>query len=465
MKKTILFLAAAAVALVACNKTESVGSDEGQPLSFRVAVDNITKANYYWTDHHDGTLGIAYMASSYTEDGTVIDKYIPSNSSAAYNFLTSGDNGSTWKFANTEYFFPLGGSTFVDVLALADYNYLAGQEYNGPYDVNLKKFHDGDAPAASSTTDTGWEPYFSATNPAQKVSFTVNTYAAHVTGPSDNRGQTDLMYAVANRINKKNPQGKLVFKHAQAALIFNIKIANHVPDFINLHNILFVDFASNGYNYLGLTGKGSDLSINSSPIPVDKVSLKTIGTFTVDNSLNREVAEWSDLYANNNQVSPHFIMDEYNNYRTALTAEEKNFNGNLMDEYHFLNPGSTDSYIHWSKEFKYLVVAGSYNDPWNGGDFSADLFSRNSNPFNADEFYQFGSPLLIPEQPTSNFWLYYSIGENNYLTEVNIPRGVWKMGHRYRYDLTLNFAGPTLTVEVKPYVSSDSAPYVFAADI
>ena len=73
-----------------------------------------------------------------------------------------------------------------------------------------------------------------------------------------------------------------------------------------------------------------------------------------------------------------------------------------------------------------------------------------------DEYYQFGEELLIPEQPTSNFYVYYSLktadsSRRYYLYEVNIPRGTWKMGHVYQYNLTMNFGSPIFNVEVEQY--------------
>ncbi|MBO5595912.1 MAG: fimbrillin family protein [Bacteroidales bacterium] len=429
MKKLILLTcAAAAVALVSCNKTGFSGpevSKEGKPLSFRVAVNNITKTKgdvYTWTDDHSSTLGIAYMATEYdyVKGVTKPTLFGDMSNDETYDYLIKKSDNSWYFKGNDSYRFPLGGYSRLDVLAIADYN--KDTPNGGPKTESLKKFLTNSTPS-----DNKWNPYFHEAHNylARYVEFLdVDTWT----------NQVDLMYAAANDLNPKNNTGKLLFRHAQAALIFNVRFVDEVPENLRLNNILFLDLSNNSSLEAEINkvenrenDNGSVSTINNSDI-----YLKTMGTFVVDNRYNALKAEWKNLHT---QTGNGFF---YLKQGVGLEAGNYTFNPMVSSQDDCIKPGKE---FMWA-EYGYLKDCTTPT-------------------INNDTWYQFGEVLLVPEQKANNFQLYYTTGWDNHIYEVNIPRGYWLAGHKYIYNLSIKVNGPKFDVSVEEYKTG----YDYMADI
>ena len=435
MKKLILLTcAAAAVALVSCNKTGFSGpevSKEGKPLSFRVAVNNITKTKgdvYTWTDDQNAELGIAYMATEYDYvKGVTMPTLIGDKSSDdSYDYLVKHADGSWYFKENESYRFPLGGYSRLDVLAIADHN--QSNPNNGPKTESLKKFWTNSTPS-----DNKWNPYFHEDHDylARYVEFPeVDTWT----------NQVDLMYAAANDLNPKNNTGKLKFRHAQAALIFNVRFVDEIPEDFRLNNILFLDLSNDSElekDINKVENRENSNGVAEQYLNTSEVYLKTKGTFVVDNRYNALKAEWKNLEAQCDHGS--FYLKQ----GSGLIQDNFDFNpmqssSNTLADY-IIQPGKE---FMWPDSYEYLK----------------DCTTPNISP---NTWYQFGEVLLVPEQKANNFLLYYTIGWNNHTYEVNIPRGYWLAGHKYVYNLSITCNGPKFDVSVEEYKTG----YDYTADI
>lgn len=58
---------------------------------------------------------------------------------------------------------------------------------------------------------------------------------------------------------------------------------------------------------------------------------------------------------------------------------------------------------------------------------------------------QWADNLLIPEQISKSMTIVYTLGGSSITYKLNIPRTLWKMGHKYVYDLNFNTSGSEIT--------------------
>ena len=432
MKKTILFLAAAAVALVACNKTEFTGPEAKgeQPVSFRIAVNNLTKAEAPFTEADPSDAGcIPIVSSSHYGNGTTIAaktnfEYLKYDTSTSFWYLADA-------YMSTVSAFPLG-DTRMDVLAFLGYN----NNYNADFIVHPYHFEaadggqlQGDYATAytngwSSLDDAGWRPVLTDnTNYANKA------YFINVNTPQYNY---DIMYGSANEIKKGETGRTLTLKHAMAALYFNIAFADAIPDGVAMDPLLFIKPGNPGDDfyealvYCDVYGAEPYNTVDnqlksylSGSYYYNYLSLKTVGTFIVDNSKNNLEASW--------------YLGNWNNLSSNWNT------------YYSYNPSGIGYAYLQNHDVSEAINKVSSSNPLNL-DFGTVL----GGTINADEYYRVGAQ-LVPEQEIVNPWLRYRIGNQIYLTEVNLPRGTWKMGHAYIYNLKLNFNGANFTVAVEPY--------------
>lgn len=430
MKKTILFLAAAALALVACNKTEPAGSenaDNGSPR-FRISVNIPTKTNKAYTEQTADGLDELIVYGGLKQNGQV-DKSIlwadgapmfaylsNDNSSNSYYFLTGNKNGSI----DDQLIFPLG--TTLDAIFLGGFGSFPAFEQSQCYDQTSDRTGFNDYATVGS--NYGWNKPV-----VFKKDNTVADYLAFKYVNTDQQ-QYDVVYGVKNDIKSSTTPTPITLKHAQALINLNVKVTN--PDAASIHvsdfYILFIDVnakASNGTLKDYLLGQQSGASPSSSfdyyynimadfhndmtsPSYDAYMPLKKVGDFVIDNTRNTPVAEWS-LY-------------HWDDVSGAVNSEYENAR--------LLNDGGINSSIN------------SYASETMSSSFTS-----------GSDYLQAGSQ-LIPEQPTVNPWLYYKIDGTPYLTEVNIPRGIWERGHVYTYNLNLTFGDMRFDIAVEPYVNS-----------
>lgn len=202
MKKLMILAGAALVALVACNKSETVVKESQSEITFKAVTNVMTKADPQLTG---ATLGanndlvrMYVSATTNTANGAVENAAYMENQRFAYKAATAlwrpvvADNSD-----DVHVYWPLGGST-VDFLAYAYY-----------YGASTGD----DANFTGQITPT-W-----ATNKADEMTFTdIDLYTKDL----------DLMYAAANAKKGGAANGNykpvdLVFHHAGAVLELNIK--------------------------------------------------------------------------------------------------------------------------------------------------------------------------------------------------------------------------------------------------
>jgi hypothetical protein len=327
-----LFFCIAALGLSSCFKAETEITQQPQEIGFKAISSKVTKA--------DAQL-----------EGTLLNKDYSIYASATQK----NANGS---IENASYFVDQQFQTEdATVTAASQYRAWSGDAAAplywpvGGVTVDFLAYA---MPTAKHGTPAATYP--NTTDVAATVAFEDwNTY----------ENQVDLLYAVNNGA-KSSTSGatdyvKLSFNHAQALLVFQAKV--NAEDIITINSI----------------------TING---------LKVKGTFTVDNSRNNLVAEWSEL--------------------TSETGCD-------------------------------VVAAGADSNKDNLGEAIKST----------SDFEQIGSTLLVPEQPRLNFAINYTIGNNTMTYTYNEARGTWEMGKKYIYKLDMTLSEIILTEEVVDFVDAN----------
>ena len=248
-----MILGAAALALVACNKSEVVVNETPQEIGFKAATSAPTKAGELNGTTFDGKDYVIYAsASQYSKDG-VLENGVFFNDQAfkdiaAPKWQHVTDEAAT---AADPIYWPIGGAK-MDYLAYA-----------------LPKGKKSTIPA----------PTFNATVAAQD--FTVTDWDTYT-------NQVDLLYSSANaqtsKVNGVEPSYvKMIFQHAQALLVFNVKVNAAAAGKLTINNISFVKDPK------AATKEGT---------------LCTKGTFKVDNSHNNIATEWTLAAPGENYTMP-----------------------------------------------------------------------------------------------------------------------------------------------------------------
>lgn len=420
MKKIFLFLTAAALMAVACNKSETVVRNLApEEIGFRALSGNMTKGAELNGVVLPESYGI-YAAATQKNASGLIENASFFNSTEQL-FATTDDPAtaaSLWK-ADPAVFWPVGGVR-MDFLAYA-----------------IKKADHASA-SAPGVWRADWD--YATTDVARQVSFKeVDTYA----------NQEDVLYAVANDQTSaaNGGTGKSVameFSHAQALLIFNVKAST--ADQISIDEISFVTpervealrayqnavAAHDASAYAAAHAAWEQKKIDddyasmdadekaawdaTNPEPVDSgapvladlvdsdVILKTVGTFTVNNERNILAADWS------------------------------------------FGAGAT-------KAANYKMKDGSVRSTANSGDGDGCIAYGTKVGATAT---QLGETLLIPQQPKLNFTIKYTAGGNTLYYTVNEFRGLWEKGHKYIYNIDLTINEIVITEEVADFVAFQS---------
>ena len=189
MKKSLLTLGAAVLALVACNKSQTVVSEPAQGIGFKAATMAATKTNPELVGNTLTSTYYIYAAASTDQDPRYFLK-----TAFKTTDTTPVAESSIYK-PDTPIYWPIGGAA-VDFLAYAT--------PDGSTDVLAGAFDA--ARSASSLTFADWD-----------------TYA----------NQLDIVYAAANdQTDTKNPV-LLTFNHAQALLGFTAKASKDAVFTIN----------------------------------------------------------------------------------------------------------------------------------------------------------------------------------------------------------------------------------------
>jgi hypothetical protein len=280
----------------------------------------------------------------------------------------------------------------------------------------------------------------------------------------------DLMYASVNNI-EAGDEKTVLFNHAQALLIFNLNVSNRSALETEYSNgtklgewwassskaaLLFVDpeAALNS----DPTKKVKDLLTTSydpdgdfssefqSAADVAKyLTLKTVGTFTYDNSRNTPVASW-DLSKWGELTSYYSVIKSGVGSDFQYAGIDRNITSEDMDNPNHPNHNTLHNMNNYS-DYYGLVYNTNLRDVT--AHQAGDDPDWTNNPTN---YVQVGQQ-FIPEQKNVNPWLLITLdGENFFLKEINIPRGYWQKGHVYIYNISLEIMGGTkFTVNVQPY--------------
>lgn len=154
----------------------------------------------------------------------------------------------------------------------------------------------------------------------------------------------------------------------------------------------------------------------------DDVILKTVGTFTVNNSRNILQAGWT--YKAQTDPKKACVKENYRMPLNAITAaSDSNSEVDAKDTY-FTNYGA---------------AMGKYD---------------------GEHYYQLGDILLIPEQDKVNFTIEYEVGGKTMFYTFNDVRGVWEKGKKYMYNLDLTLNEIVITENVVDYVAAPATPVV-----
>lgn len=474
MKKIFLFLIAAALMAVACNKSETVVRELGSnELGFRALSGNTTKAGELDGVILPNTYGIYAAATQRNASGLIENASFFSGNE--HLFATADEPAtaaSLWK-GEPAVFWPIGGVR-MDFLAYAI----------------LKANHVADP--ATGVWRADWD--YATTDVARQVSFKdVDTYA----------NQNDVLFAAANDQTSAANGGSgksvaLEFNHAQALLIFNVKAST--ADQISIDEISFVtpervealrtyqnavaaydnaehaawqaakdahdawvnDNAAYQAYQQYLTQKGiweaeqsaayADIDADDQyETPDDKAAAKA--AWDAEHPAPTPVAEADDPGPEPAEPGPEpsgapvlaDLTDADVTLKTIGTFTVNNERNILAADWTF-GDGAT-------KAENYKMKSGSTLSPANVDliasciDYGTPVGTENT---------QLGETLLIPEQDKVNFTIKYTVGGKTMYYTVNDFRGVWRRGTKYIYNVDLLVNEIVITEEVVDYAPSQS---------
>lgn len=211
MKKSLILLGAAILALVSCAKTQVITSGSPTPIAFKAVVNNAVKADAQLEGINLGDDYAMYVsAAQYKADGTI---ETPAYFTDA-EFLPAATPvvPETQYHANPKLYWPIGNA-MMDFIAYA----LPQAKHGAP----LATYPAATDPVASMITFANW-----------------NTY--------DN--QVDLLYDVKNGATTATNAGaqtvNFAFKHAQALLVFQAQVND--PGIITINKITMPELKVNG---------------------------------------------------------------------------------------------------------------------------------------------------------------------------------------------------------------------------
>ena len=279
------------------------------------------------------------------------------------------ESGTTWVVKDQTVILPLGGYALRSLAFGADRD----------------NRDNGDIPTGFGTSC--WVPTLTAADAASGMRFVdVDTYA----------NQVDLLYGATGDITGSSPTGTLVLQHALAQLIFNVKFTGSETAFITTNGS---DFKFQINDILFVNNAGLVQYLNAQTVTADNIPLKTLGTFTIDNTKTVLESAWSGLAA----------QDDRCKLPMGVTRRSD------------ANP-SADQTVYLSN------TDGTDTPGWRQNLMQGKV-------------YQLGDPLLVPEQPVCDFIVVYTYDGVRYSSRVLLPEGTWKSGRKYIYNLEIARVG------------------------
>ena len=441
MKKLFVVLAVAAVTLVACKKEEiKFEQAAGDQITFKAVAGPMTKGAELTGTVMPNTYGIYAAATQKNANGLLENpnyfggtEQLFGTSEATPVATTPWHAGEFWDddsdpdtpnvYRKTPIYWPIGGVK-MDFLAYA----MPAADHN--------------AIAASAAAAADWTAYWNnaATDVANKVSFNgVDTYA----------NQVDVLYAVANERTSANSGASnyvpMTFNHAQALLIFNVKRNSLDPlPALQISEIAFyTDARVEAIRAHQVAVAADPLTPALADLADADVTLKTVGTFTVDNSRNNLLANWT--YAAGACKKENYKMP---NGAHADWAADKDAAYAAIDA----DAGITDkatAKAAW--DTAHPEPAADAKSASNLATVSGFVAYASDIPY-AAAYAQLGETLLIPEQEKVNFTMKYTLGGNTYYYTFNDLRGVWEKGKKYIYNIDITLQEIIITETVVDWV-------------
>lgn len=401
MKKTILMISAALIALVSCNKSQTVVEPVAPgEISMKAAINGITKAGELNGSSFDDLGYAMYVSASQYSEAGGSENPLFFTDQLFKNKITAGVGEAAWHHYASEaatdaspLYWPVGGSR-IDFL--------------------------GYALPIGKKTELDNAPVFNGSVAAQD--FTVSEWDTYA-------HQIDLLYAAANgqtsKVNGVNPFIRMNFAHAQALLIFNVSI-NQSASGLVINDISFVSDAYVEQRQKELTGWTSGSYVADSKKAyaactaptAAQVTLLTKGTFFVDNQRNLLEYSWS--------------FEGIGDADGVMAANWK------MPSF-----ASTPAVSLCNIESPAIASAVDYGTA-----------------LTSEAYVQLGETLLIPEQDAKNFVITYTVGGNTLQYKYNVPRKVWKAGAKYVYNLDIDLNEIQITETVADFVRVADTPVI-----
>lgn len=449
MKKAFLFLSAAAIMLAACNKSETVRSElNSQPgeMTIKAMSTVMTKAGELTGGVLPNSYGIYAAATQKNSSGLIENRsFFPSPyeqlfgteeadpASTGTAAATAGSDTRKWHagsysgdpkvYANTPMYWPIGG-VVMDFLAYA----VPMADHNDP----LAVLNDDGVikPVAEQPANTGadwavcWDNQYS--DVASKFTFyDVDTYV----------NQVDVMFAKANNqtslANGGGSAGRSIamqFNHAQALLIFNVRVDEaEVANKLNIKEIGFYtkDRVEDMLEHQLALDSGNTSHVLAALTDAD-VTLKTFGTFCVDNSRNDLVYSWS---FGKNRADAAVSPTRKENFKMPVSAAAvSSANSTVLAQ---TSPNNALK-VSYDAPIPFVDASGS-------------------------QFHQLGGSLLIPEQDKVNFTITYVLGGKTMFYTFNDLRGKWIAGKKYIYNLDIDINEIVITEQVEDYAAVPGA--------
>ena len=286
----MILAGAALLALAACNKSEVVTTEgPANQIAFKAISNPATKAGELNGTTIDGKSYVIYASASQYSANGVLENGVFFNDQAFKDIAAP-----KWQHVTAEsaavadpIYWPVGGAK-MDFLA---YALPIGKKSSIP----APTFNN--TVAASDVTVTTWD-----------------TYA----------NQVDLLYAAANAQTSAangiaSDYVKMTFKHAQALLIFNVKVNAEVVNKLTVNKISFVE----------------------DPKAVSPAgTLVTTGTFKVDNSRNELKAAWTLSAAGSDYTMPSATISEKSECNLATVSGVENY-GTALSKTAYAQLGET----------------------------------------------------------------------------------------------------------------------------
>lgn len=363
-----LLALSALVLFFSCNRMENPDAGEVTRVSLAVIADDFaTKGAEFSGTALTSAAKLYITAAMRDSQGRISTPSVFLSGGAPAFAQLEQESGTTWVAKDQTVILPLGGYKLRALAFGADV--------------------DDGAVLAGFGTGTCWAPTLNASDAASGMRFdNVDTYG----------NQVDLLYGATGDITGSSPTGTLTLQHAQAQLIFNVKFTGSETAFITTNGS---DFKFQINDILFANNDGLVQYLKAQTVTADNIPLKTLGTFTIDNTKTVLKSAWSSLAAQDGQCK----------LPMGVTRRSD------------ANP-SADQNVYLSN------TGGTATPGWRQNLMQGKV-------------YQLGDPLLVPEQPVCDFIVVYTYDGVRYSSRVLLPEGTWKSGRKYIYNLEIARVG------------------------